>query len=615
MSGISGIFYKTENQSKISEKTMAAAMLHRGGDFVGYYNNKHISIAHNRKLLMGAAADSNQPVVGECGGYVTALDGQIYNIREIATKYNLQLKTEADTEAIVKLFIVKGDDFITELNGSFALCIYSIEDNILRLYRDRLGIKPLFYADTNDFFVFGSELKSIATVPDIKPMLTINNNAIVQYLHLGYIPAPNTIYNEVRKFEQGSMMLISAKQTEKSRWWNIDSRVVTSKVISNKHEALELIDELLNDSVRQQLKNNVPLGALLSGGIDSSLVTAVAAKHSDKPIDTFCIRFENSRYDESIWAARIARHIGTKHHEFTVTAKEAIEYLPVMINQYDEPYGDTSAIPTMLVSKFASECVTVALSGDGGDELFHGYGSYLWANRLDKTYIKLLNPFIRTALKAGNDKCKRVAEMFRRSTSPESNIFSQEQSLFSYHELHKILSNPQFEIWKPDINVFERNISAAERQAIFDMLYYLPDDLLIKTDRGGMLFGLDIKPPLLDFRMVELALKIDPNLKIKDGKGKYLLRKLLNKYIPEDFTNRPKHGFSMPLEEWMRNELKETFAYYLSSEVVNRYNIFNCKEVRKLTIRFYNRNELWLYNRLWLIISVHLWMEQRNSAS
>ena len=610
MCGISGIFYKQPGKNNITADTMASVMCHRGPNHTGHYANKYISLAHNRLSILDLSENGNQPMTSACDKYVIVFNGQIYNFRELAEKYNFQLKSRTDTEVILQLFILKGDDFVYELNGMFAIGIYDVEKNMLHLYRDHLGIKPLFYLDNADFFIFGSELKSIINLPSIASKLTLDYNALTQYLHLGYIPTPNTIYREIRKFEQGSMMRVSTEKTEKEHWWKIDANIVVPQIISEEQEALMLMDDLLNDSVRRRLVSDVPLGSLLSGGIDSSLVTAIAAKHFGKQMDTFCIKFEYNQYDESIWASKIAQHIGTNHHELTITDKDAMNYLPVMIRQYDEPYGDTSAIPTMIVSKFASEHVTVTLSGDGGDELFHGYGSYLWAERLSKPYIRSLKPFIRAALNMGNNRTKRAAGLFRPNPSQESNIFSQEQSLFSVQELHKILNNQLFDIWKPDYFPLGRKVTPAERQAIFDLSYYLPDDLLVKIDRASMLFSLETRVPLLDHRFVELALNIDPQLKIKDGQGKYLLKKLLNRYVPEKLTDRPKHGFSMPLKEWMRNELKQIFSYYLSPEVVNKYKIFHPQETQKLVTRFYDKNESYLYNRLWLIASLHMWLEQ-----
>ena len=610
MCGISGIYCNFRSSDIISAYRMASSMYHRGPDHTGYFTDEYIALAHNRLSIIDLSDKAHQPMLSKCGRYVISYNGEVYNFKELAQRYNLSLESRSDTEVILKLFIINGENFVAELNGMFAIALYDRQKMELFLYNDRLGIKPLFYSQSQDSFQFASELKAIVALPRIKHNLKINKDAISRYFHLGFIPAPYTIYDNVYKLEPGSMMKISIDNVKKRRWWEIDSSKISQNTIKNEAQAMEELDSLLNDSVKTRLISDVPVGTLLSGGIDSSLVSAIAAKHATNQLNTFCIRFEHERYNESEWAKKIAMHIGSKHHELTVTANEALDFLPKMISTYDEPFADTSAIPTMLVSKMAAEHVTVTLSGDGGDELFHGYGSHLWANRLSNPIISPFKGVIGTALSLGNSRLQRISSLFQINPNLQTHIFSQEQYLFTDSELAELLNIELATAWIPQSSLSERKLTPAETQAIFDTKYYLPDDLLAKVDRASMLFGLENRVPLLDYRITEWALNLDPKLKIKNGQGKYILKQLLSKYVPNELFNRPKQGFSVPLKEWMKNELYALFMDYLSPEMIRKFNVVNVKYVETLKTRFFIKNMDYLYNRLWLIAALHMWLSQ-----
>lgn len=613
MCGISGIYCNFRSSDIISAYRMASSMYHRGPNHTGYFTDEYIALAHNRLSVIDLSEKAYQPMLSKCGRYVITYNGEVYNFQELAKRYNLTLESRSDTEVILQLFVINGEDFISELNGMFALAIYDREKMELFLYRDRLGIKPLFYSQNQDSFQFASELKAIVSLPEVKRNLKINKNAISRYFHLGFIPAPYTIYENVFKLEPGSMMKISIDNVKKRRWWDIDSSRISQNTVKNEVQALEELDILLNDSVKARLISDVPVGTLLSGGVDSSLVSAIAAKHTTNQLDTFCIRFEYEKYNESEWAKKIAMHIGSKHHELTVTAKEAVEFLPKMIATYDEPFADTSAIPTMLVSKMAAEHVTVTLSGDGGDELFHGYGSHLWVNRLNNPLISPWKGVIGTALSLGNSRLQRISSLFQINPNLQSHIFSQEQYLFSDSELPDLLNIELTPAWLPQSSLSKRKLTPAETQAIFDTKYYLSDDLLTKVDRASMLFGLENRVPLLDYRIVEWALNLDPKLKIKNNQGKYILKQLLSKYVPTELFNRPKQGFSVPLKEWMKNDLYDLFMDYLSPAMIRKFNIVNVDYVEKLKTRFFTKDMDYLYNRLWLVAALHMWLSQTDT--
>jgi len=586
-------------------------MYHRGPDHTGFFTDNFIALAHNRLSIIDLSSKGHQPMISRCKRYVITYNGEVFNFKELAQRYNLELESATDTEVILQLFILLGDDFVHQLNGMFAIAIYDREKMELSLFRDRIGIKPLYYAHTQEFFIFASELKAILALPEIARSLSLNHDVLPAYFQLGYIPSPHTIYHGIFKLEPGSYLKVSIDDFQKKRWWQIDDSKIAPTTLKDESLALEQLEELIESSVKLRLISDVAIGSLLSGGIDSTLVTYYAAKNHSQKLDTFCIRFEYDAYDESPWAAKIAQHIGTNHHEMTVTSAEALEMLPVMIRHYDEPYADSSAIPTMLVSKLASQHVKVALSGDGGDELFHGYGAYQWAQRLNNPVVKNLSGILGLGFYyLGNDRFRRISHLFQSNINQPLHIFSQEQYLFTGSETSELLNLEFVDIGYTSKSFRNRKLTPAEKQAIFDVYHYLPDDLLVKTDRASMLFSLENRVPLLDYRLVEWSLNLDPNLKIRQGKGKYLLRKLLEKNLPPQLFERPKKGFAVPLKIWMKNELKELFLDYLSADMIQKYHLVNVRQVENLKHKFYKHNHDYLYNRLWLIVALHMWLEQ-----
>ena len=359
--------------------------------------------------------------------------------------------------------------------------------------------------------------------------------------------------------------------------------------------------------------SDVPFGTFLSGGIDSSLVTAIAQHNSDTPVNTFSIGFTDSKYNESAYARSIAGYLGTHHHEFTVTEQDAMDLIDKMISAYDEPFADSSAIPTMLVSALARKHVTMTLSGDGGDELFFGYGSYLWARRMSNPLIRAFRKPIYGLLSSLKDnRFKRAAQHFNYRDYAEihQHIFSQEIYYFSPQEIEGILidSLPGFtqELFQKDV---KRKLNPMESQALFDIRYYLKDDLLAKVDRATMQYSLETRVPLLDYRIVEFALNLDPSLKYRSGTSKYLLRKILFDYVPEKFFNRPKWGFSIPLDRWLHKGLYYLVEQYCSEEMCSRFNLVRHEVVSKY-IKEFESGKTYYYNRIWQIIVLHKSLEK-----
>ncbi|MFW5793811.1 MAG: asparagine synthase (glutamine-hydrolyzing), partial [Bacteroidota bacterium] len=452
-----------------------------------------------------------------------------------------------------------------------------------------------------------------AKTPAIKKHLTLNNKAVNQFLNLGYIPSPESIYTQIKKLPPGFTAKYSNNKLTLRQYWKADEKI-KKEAVKNEDSALSELKSIIESSVSQSLVSDVPFGTFLSGGIDSSLVTAIAQKYSKEPINTFSIAFSDSKYNEAIWAKKVATHLGTNHHEFEVTQKQALEWIPSLMDIYDEPFADSSALPTLLVSKLARDKVTMVLSGDGGDELFMGYGSYVWAKRLANPAMPILRYPAAALLNTGNQRMKRASNLFRYKNKKtlKSHIFSQEQYFFSRKEIKNLLNKEFQHDFYLDENPenLNRRLSVSEQQALFDLKHYLPDDLLVKVDRASMHFSLETRVPLLDYRMVEFALNLDKNLKIKNNTSKYLLRKLLAEYIPKEYFDRPKWGFAIPLGSWMKNELKDFCMKYLDDEIIKKHGIFNTEYVKKLKYLFWQKDQSYLYNRLWQIIVLQMWMDK-----
>ncbi len=607
MCGIAGYFSSTSAFSRDILELMASRIAHRGPDASGTFVHKSCGLAHRRLSIIDLSAEANQPMHSACGRYVIAYNGESYNYRELAQKEKLSLRTASDTEVLLQLFIQKGPEFIREVNGMFALAIYDREKEELWLYRDRMGIKPLFLYEEDQHFAFASELKSLLALPDIARDQRYNREAIGSFLHLGYIPEPLTFYQNIQKFPAGSYACISAKGMEIKRYWQA-SDALTKEPISDFTTASKELEERLQQSVAYRLRSDVPFGAFLSGGIDSSLVAALAQKQLSQSLKTFTIAFDHQKFNEAHFAQKVSQHLGTEHHEFKVTQQTAKELVSEILPLMDEPFADTSIIPTLMVSKLAAKEVKMTLSGDGGDELFMGYGAYNWAQRLRQPAVRLARYPMSWMLKLGQDRSRRAAKVFqyRYKDHLPAHIFSQEQYFFSQKELEFLGIAPDFgyELYAP--KELKRRLNAQEKQAYFDLHYYLKDDLLVKVDRATMHYGLESRVPLLDHKVVEYALNIDSKLKMQQGQQKYILKELLYRYVPRELFDRPKWGFSIPMVEWLQNDLRYLIEENLNKQVVMSVGLISYTYTSNLVDLYLNKGHHHLYNRLWALILLHM---------
>jgi len=605
MCGIAGIF-SANTPSKEDITAVTEAIQHRGPDANGYYVNNQVAFGHRRLSIIDLDARANQPFYSQDRRFVIVYNGEIYNYQSIAKELaqaGIILRTSSDTEVLIESFALWGTGFIHKLKGMFAFVIHDIQSNQFYLYRDRVGKKPLYYFQSDKLFVFASEIKALLKHPEVKANLKINKSTVSSFLQLGYIQQPKTFYENIFKFPAGHYgVLKSNLQLTILPYWNVSHYLKTSHTISEP-QAFGKLKELVTDAVASRLVADVPLGIFLSGGIDSSLVTAVASKTAR--LKTFSIGFKESKFNESIYAERIAKYLGTDHHQYILEEKTAVNLVEQYLEHFDEPFADTSAIPTMLVSKCAREEVTVALTGDGGDELFLGYGSYTWASRLANPFWSTLRPAVHLMMNSfPSQRWKRAAHLFEkvRPGKMRRHIFSQEQYFFSDEEIqNQVLKNKDYYFdWPYDDFRYLSVLSEAERQALFDFQFYLRDDLLVKVDRASMYYSLECRCPLLDHSLVEFAINLPESFRKRNMTTKYLLKKMLFELVPQQYFNRPKWGFSIPLAQWMKSELSYLMNY-LSEEQLEKTGIFNVRYIRSLADRF-NKGENYLYNRLWAVI-------------
>lgn len=604
MCGILGYISKKKPLQEDDFRDAINLMSHRGPDATGIFQYHHVFLGHKRLSIIDLSESANQPMFSADDRFVIIFNGEIYNYQELTKKFNLSQKTSSDTEVILQLFIQKGAEIPSLFNGMFSLAIFDKQTQELYLARDRMGIKPLYYFFDGETFAFSSELKSLVKLKPIAGQLKLNYEAIKSYLHLGYIPQPHSVYQNIYKFPSGNFAVLKEGKLTFKEYWNPESQI-GKDIISDEKEALQNLDSLLTESVRYRMICDVPFGTLLSGGIDSSLVTAISAKINPQKLNTYTIGFSENAFNEAPHASSVAKHLNTTHHEYFVTEKEALNLVPSILQSYDEPFADSSAIPTMLVSKMAAQDVKMVLSGDGGDELFHGYGAYMWANRLNNPMVKHTRKVLASGLNLGNSRHKRISKVldYKTEKNIESHIFSQEQYFFSESEIEKISTDDfnkasGFNYVAPEVL---RLLTPAENQSLFDLKYYLKDDLLVKVDRASMKYSLEVRVPMLDYRIIAFALNLHPSLKINNGTQKYLLKKLLYKYCPQELFARPKKGFAIPLEKWLKNELSFLISENLSPSAIAKTGLFKWSEIQKLLKRYQGGDD-YLYNRIWNLI-------------
>jgi asparagine synthase (glutamine-hydrolysing) len=647
MCGIAGFISKTKQVDFESTlQNMGLAIESRGPDDSGiwYDYSKGIGFAHRRLSILDISPLGHQPMSSISKRYTIVFNGEIYNHLEIRTllcrNFNdISWKSHSDTETILELFekygIFEGSKLLV---GMFAIAIYDSIDNSLYLIRDRIGEKPLYFGWQNESFIFASELKSFHKHPDF--IKEIDLNSLSLYFKYNYVPSPHSIYKGVNKLKPGSIVKVSLDSYEISNltYWDFVDVVKESKKIQikSKKEIDEYSSELeaqLIHTIKDQMISDVPLGAFLSGGIDSSLIVSLMQSISSEPIKTFTIGYNDKDFNEANHAKKIADLLGTDHTELYLTPNDAISIIPQIPFIYDEPFSDSSQIPTFLVSKLAKTKVSVSLSGDAGDELFSGYNRYIlvdkyWPllNFLPLYFRKVISYLLTRISPALYDDINFFLKKITKSKLNLPNSFGD--------KIHKIAnlitSKNQYDLYDKfvshwnssdnivlnkaidDLSRYEifSSLSTIERMMAIDTITYLPDDILVKVDRAAMANSLETRVPFLDHRIISLAWKIPVRFKLKSGKTKYILRKILYKYIPENLIERPKMGFGVPISSWLRGPLKDWAESILSEEKIKNAGLLNYEIIKKKWDEHQSGKRNWQYH-LWDVLMFQAWYENQ----
>jgi asparagine synthase (glutamine-hydrolysing) len=598
---------------------MNRTLIHRGPDDEGVYLKGSVGLAMRRLSIIDLST-GKQPIGNEDGSIQVVYNGEIYNFREIRKELEAKghrFVTNSDTEVIPHLYEEQGEEFVHKLNGMFAIGLWDERRRKLLLVRDRLGIKPLYYYADSDRLVFGSEIKALleAGIP-----MEIDQEALSLYLALRYIPAPRTIFVGVEKLPPGRLLRVQARATKQETWWDLPSE--TPGVVRAEQELAEELRELLADAVKIRLISDVPLGVFLSGGVDSSAVVAMMTRAASGPVRTFAIGFAQKSYDELGYARLIAEKFGTRHEEMQVDIKPR-EILPRLMETYDEPFADSSSIPTWYVSRMARDSVTVALGGDGGDELFGGYetyAAYQWARlyrKLPGFLAQGIIPGIVNRLPVSDAKvsfdykAKRFVLWARRP--PEEAHYGWTVT-FDAPQREALLADgisrgtDALSLFVNACRAFPGEDKLAHLMRL-DTKIYLPDDILVKVDRMSMANSLEVRPPLLDYRIVEWASRLPSGFKVKGLRKKAILRRAMKGIIPDEILNRKKKGFNVPMASWLRGELREVFCDQLSPERIKAQGIFRPEAVQSLWETHAERRAD--YSRqLWALLVFSLWYDR-----
>jgi len=614
MCGIGGIYFFDQRPvPENSLRAMAKALAHRGPDEQGIFAQHGAGLVSRRLRIIDLSKDASQPMQDKQQKFHIVFNGEIYNFRELRKELESRHNffSKSDTEVVLRLFMEQREDCWKILNGMFAAANYDSESRELFLARDHAGIKPLYYYADNHCLVFASELKAIFATQLVPG--EINIPAIAEYLRLGYFPGEWTPYKNIRKLKPGHYCKVTSDGIEIKEYWSAREILRERKTDVASSQIEDALDCLLQSSVEAQMVSDVPVGAFLSGGIDSSLIVALMSRLSKKPVQTFTVGFSRmGYYDEREYARQIADHFKTEHHEYSVDA-EIEDVLPRLIKTFDEPFADSSAVPTFCLAELAKKHVTVALSGTGGDEIFGGYRKYMAAQ-----WSGIFNS-LPDSIRRGVRKTAAILPASRRSLWQERALLLQRfttlptdeppeiqfNSLFAKNEIQELL---QLDSAIPPIEFEALSKSAAQNLMLFDLEYYLPEDLLVKEDRCTMAFGLEARVPYLDRDLIEFMLPLPLKYKVSGGATKKLFRKVAARYLPESILKRPKHGFGSPAAEWLRGKLKSLAQETLFSSKA----LLNSRVVeQKFTDHTNGKAD---HNRgLWAILMLELWYRQQRS--
>jgi asparagine synthase (glutamine-hydrolysing) len=637
-----------------ASRSMADTLLHRGPDAGGIWTDDDAGVAlgHRRLAIVDLSAAGSQPMRSACGRYVIAFNGEIYNHAALRSELKGPWRGHSDTETLLAAFVQWGiEASLQRMVGMFAIALWDRADQRLYLIRDRMGEKPLYFGWGRDVFFFGSELKALRRHPGFDN--TIDRDALCLYFRHNYIPAPHTIFTNIFKLEPGCMLSLTLKDAAApaprglsapaafgalrlTRWWSLHelARAGQASPLQDEAEALALLERQLRESVQMQSVADVPLGAFLSGGVDSSLIVALMQSGSDRPVHTYTIGFDEAAYDEAGYGRAIAQHLHTSHTELYISAAEGLHLIPKLPALFDEPFSDVSQIPTYLVAQQARKHVTVALSGDAGDELFAGYNRHLrtgnvW-NMVSRVPLGCRQLILGMTKKAPSnsssafwhgmghvmprswrttmlaDKFLKLADRLDGVRDCDDLYFNLVSEWKRPEELVLKASEPDTLLRRrsewPDLPTFE------DRMMYLDAMTYLPDDILVKVDRAAMGVALETRVPFLDHRVVELAWRLPVSMKISKGQGKQALRKILYKYVPKELIERPKQGFSVPIGAWLKGPLRDWVEALLDPARLRQEGYLNPDIVATRWQEHLSGRKNWEHS-LWSVLMFQAWLE------
>jgi asparagine synthase (glutamine-hydrolysing) len=600
MCGIVGIVDFRRAVEADSIHAAADTLVKRGPDDLGVWTSENIGLGHRRLAILDVTPSGHQPMISQDGRYVIVLNGEIYNflqLRKLLDDDPSVWRSESDTEVVLAAYAKWGPDCLRHFHGMFAFAIWDRQEKLLFAARDRMGVKPLFYHFSSDSFAFASRPRSLFTLAPNLPD-DLDEQALRWYLEAGYVPTPYSIYRMIRKLPPAHWLMVRDNELHIERYWDF-RHIVPEPSWENRREEelLDELDEILSRSVRLRMISDVPIGVFLSGGIDSSLVAALMAKFSSRPVKTFTIGFENSSYDESDHALAVARRIGSEHYCERLRLEDLLELAPTYFQEYDEPFSDSSAFPTMAVSRAARRHVTVSLSGDGGDELFGGYQYYQMVNSLEGFFglpVALRRLIASLAGTVPQHRFKLLSAALRKNSAAEVFCFARSltkdfDGVFLAELLDRTVSFQEYLL--EVTGTLPRGLKSADQAMRVDTFCTLHDDYLQKVDIASMAFSLESREPLLDHDVVEWSMRLPLEWKLRGPNNKYLLRKLAYRYLPREILERPKQGFEIPLREWLRGPLHKWAADQLRNGVhfehipLNQAKLLELLELHRLGAR------------------------------
>lgn len=638
MCGIAGFIGKVLNPSSYL-KLMAQSIVYRGPDDQGVWFDEFfgIGLAHARLSILDLSPAGHQPMQSISERYVMVFNGEIYNHNTLRSDLELigprVWRGHSDTETLLASIEQWGLEItLKKASGMFAIALWDKETKILSLALDRMGEKPLYYGWVNNHFVFASELKAIKKFPEFDN--AIDRNALALFLRYNSIPAPHSIYQDISKLEPGCIVQLVAvtKEVKKSCFWStaeVYKKGSTARFEGTADEAVNQLEGVLSHAVAQQMQADVPLGAFLSGGIDSSTIVALMQSQSQKSVNTFSIGFDAKEYNEAEHARMVAKHLGTNHFDMYVTERDALDVIPLLPDIYDEPFADSSQIPTYLVSKIAKQKVTVALSGDAGDELFGGYNRYAFTNqmfgKIKKAPISVRKLISKSIFSLSEEKWNSFLGGLLGSRFVNvgfklhkgANVLSAESIRDLHFKLASQIQNPSD--WLINANEYKTllndgierftELDSIEQMMVYDLLTYLPTDILTKVDRAAMAISLETRAPFLDPNVIEFSASLPLEFKIRDGVSKWVLREVLYKYVPRDLIERPKMGFGVPLADWLRGPLRDWAESLLDEKRFQQEGFFNAGFVRSKWLEHLSRKNNW-HHQLWNVLMFQAWLEK-----